>query len=69
MDNQTYDAEMSEAAREHKFRLIQSRPIVAIFSAEFLAYFHAAADGLNIEAEAADIERCVWYAGLNGLDV
>ena len=60
---------MSKAAREHQFRLIQSRPLVAIFSAEFLAYYHAAADGFNVEAEAADIERCVWYAGLNAFDI
>ena len=60
---------MSEAARDRQFRLIQSRPIVAIFTAQFLAYYHAAADGFNVEEEAADIERCIWYAGLNALDI
>ena len=69
LDNQTEHVGMSEAARNHQFRLIQSRPLVAIFSAEFLAYYHAAADGFNVEAEAADVERCLWYAGLNGLDI
>lgn len=60
---------MNQAARDRQFRLIQSRPIVAIFTAEFLAYFHAAADGFNVEAEAADVERCMWYTGLNALDI
>ena len=60
---------MTEAARQRQFRLVQSRPLVAIFSAEFLAYYHAAADGFNVEAEAADVERCLWYAGLNALDI
>ena len=60
---------MSEAAKDRQFRLIQSRPIVAIFTAQFLAYYHAAADGFNVEEEAADIERCIWYAGLNAPDI
>ena len=69
LDNQTDDSLISEAARDRKYRLIQNRPIVAIFSAEFLAYFHAAADGFNVESEAADIERCLWYGGLTGFDI
>ena len=69
LDNRTYTEGMNQAARDRQFRLIQSRPIVAIFTAEFLAYFHAAADGFNVEAEAADVERCMWYTGLNALDI
>ena len=69
MDNQTDDELATQSARERRIRIKQSRPRVAIFSAEFLAYLHAAADGFNVESEAADLERCLWYGGLTGLDI
>ena len=69
MDNQTDDELATQSARDRRMRIQQSRPRVAIFSAEFLAYMHAAADGFNVEKESADLERCLWYGGLTGLDI
>jgi len=53
-DNSTNDDAEKSRLLLSEHRRLERRPLVAITSAELLEYFHAAADGFNVEREAVE---------------